>query len=162
SAIGLAAIAGAALWMALGVDRSGPGRIRGLELLTLERPFPAGGRYPGDPYVGPQACAECHPGESAFHAGSGHARTLRPAGDPELARRLDGTELADPEYPGVVWRYRHLDGQLRIARETEGRVENYVAQYAFGSGHHGTTFVSVLDPGVPAIREHRITYFARE
>src|SRR5262245_34784614 len=32
-----------------------------------------------DLLVGDRACAECHPGEHALHARSGHARTLRPA-----------------------------------------------------------------------------------
>src|SRR4051794_35473081 len=35
------------------------------------------GRRPDGPYIGAQACRECHPREAALHAGSGHASTLR-------------------------------------------------------------------------------------
>ena len=34
-------------------------------LLVVDRPFPIEGRFEGDPYVGPQVCAECHPAEAA-------------------------------------------------------------------------------------------------
>ena len=46
----------------------------------------------------------------------------RPAGGLWLAR-LDGTEVADPEHPDVLWRYRYRDGQLHISRTAEGKVE---------------------------------------
>ena len=128
---------------------------KGVRLLTLDRPFPAEGRYPSDPYVGPQVCAECHPGESALYARSGHAQTLSPAGRRSLARRLDGTTIADPENAEVLWSYRYRDGQLHISRTAQGKVEECIAEYAFGSGHHAMTFVSVIDPGIPAILEHR-------
>ena len=68
----------------VGLDReptwARAGRVQGVRLLTLERPFPADGRYPSDTYIGPEACEECHPGESALQARSGHAQTLSPAG----------------------------------------------------------------------------------
>lgn len=161
TAIALAAVAGAGLWMALDASRSRRGPIEGVRLLTVDRPFPDGGRYPSDPYVGPQACAECHPGPSALYPQSGHGRTLRSAGARSLARTLDGTDVADPEHPDVRWSYRYRDGQLHIARAAEGRVEDFVAQYAFGSGHHATTFMTVLDPGLPKIFEHRLSFFAK-
>src|SRR5262249_3958985 len=127
--------------------------------LTVDREFPARGRYPSDPYVGPRVCAECHPGESALHARSGHGRTLRPAGRGSVARGLDGKTIADPEHADVLWSYRYRDGQHHILREAEGRVEDHIAEYAFGSGHHAVTFVTVTDPGLPEILEHRITYY---
>ncbi len=133
-----------------------------MRLLTLERPFPAEGRYPSDPYVGPHVCAECHPGESALYARSGHAQTLGSAGSRAVARRLDGTTVADPEHSEVSWGYRYRDGDLHIARTAQGKVEECVAEYAFGSGHHATTFVNVIDPKIPAILEHRITYYTKD
>jgi hypothetical protein len=162
TAIAMAAVIGAGLWLAFDANRSEADRLRGVKLLTLDRPFPAGGRYPSDPYVGPEACAECHPGPSASYLQSGHGRTLRSAGERSLARRLDGMQLTDPEHPGARWAYHYRDGQLHIDRTAEGRVRDFLAQYAFGSGHHATTFVSVLQPEIPRVLEHRITYFARE
>jgi hypothetical protein len=158
----LAAVVGAGVWIAFDAKRSRAARIGGVRLLTLERPFPAEGRYPSDPYVGPGVCAECHPGAFALYTRSGHARTLRSAGRRSLARTLDGTEVADPERPDVLWRYRYRDSQLHITRTAEGKVEEIIADYAFGSGHNATTFVSMMDPGVPTIVEHRLTYYAKE
>ena len=77
------------------------------------------GRYPADPYVGSSVCSECHPGKAALYARSGHSSTLRPAGKLALASQLDGTRVADPEYPGVFWSYRLRDGVLLIARKTQ-------------------------------------------
>src|SRR5262249_14988249 len=120
-----------------------------------------GGRFASDPYTGSLVCAQCHPGEFALHSRSGHARTLSAAGRLPLARRLGGTRLADPEMPPVHWRYRFRDGQLHIAREAPGKDEECIAEYAFGSGRHATTFVNVIDPGTPEILEHRLTYYAQ-
>jgi hypothetical protein len=79
-----------------------------------------------------------------------------------LARRLDGTTVSDPEWPEVLWSYRYRDGQLRLARKAKGKVEECILEYAFGSGRHATTFVSVIDPKIPAILEHRLTYYTQE
>jgi hypothetical protein len=154
----------AALWLAAvaGRPRRLSGRVSSIRLLTVDRPFPAGGRFPSDPYIGPQACAECHPGEAALQARSGHALTLLPAARRALARRLDGTTVPDPEFPDVRWSYHDRDGRLHIGREAQGKLEECIAEYAFGSGRHATTFVSVIDPGIPAILEHRLTHFTRD
>ncbi|MFI5454448.1 MAG: multiheme c-type cytochrome [Isosphaerales bacterium] len=163
-ALGLAAVVSAALWVAFAAKRSGPAarRSRGVKLLTVDRPFPAGGRFVTDPYVGPQVCSECHPGEAALYSRSGHASTLRPVGRGVVSRLLDGRTIADPESPGILWSYRLRDGQLHLARKERGQVEECILEYAFGSGHHATTFVSVVDPEIPAILEHRLTYYTQD
>ena len=160
----LAAVVASALGVLLTAPPPPPvaGRAAGVRLLTLDREFPAEGRYPSDPYIGPRVCAECHPGESALHARSGHARTLRPAGRRALAHGLDGRTFTDPEYPDVHWNYRYRDGQLHISRDAGGEIEECIAEYAFGSGQHALTFVNLLDAEVPEILEHRITYFTRQ
>jgi hypothetical protein len=162
--LSLAAVVAAAVWVVVAVprSRSTSERSRGVRLLTIDRPFPAGGRFASDPYTGSQVCAECHAGEAALHSRSGHARTLSPVGRLPLARRLDGTRLADPEMPQVHWSYRFRDGQLHIARQAPGKDEECIAEYAFGSGRHATTFVNVIDPKIPAILEHRLTYYAQQ
>ena len=91
-----------------------PGTYRTVRLLTIDRPFPAEGRFAGDPYVGSRACAECHPAEAALHSRSGHARTLWPAGRRVVSARLAGTTVPDPEVPGVSWSYQYRDRQLHI------------------------------------------------
>jgi hypothetical protein len=144
------------------ISRHTSRRTSGVRLLTLDVPFPAGGRFASDPYAGSAVCAECHPGEAALHSRTGHARTLSSAGRLPLARRLDGTTVVDPLLPEVLWSYRLRDGQLRLERNAGGKVEDCILEYAFGSGHHATTFVSVIDPKVPAILEHRLTYYPQE
>src|SRR5690242_2034870 len=155
-ALSFAAVLGAALWVVFTTTRPRADQpIRVVRLLGPDRPFPAEGRYPSDPYVGPRVCAECHPGESALYSRSGHAQTLNPPGRQAVARRLDGRTVADPELADVSWSYQHRDGQLYIRRKARDKVEECIAEYAFGSGHHGLTFVSVIDPRIPAILEHR-------
>jgi Cytochrome c554 and c-prime len=113
-------------------------------------------------YAGDRSCRECHPGESAAHSRSGHSRTLRLASRVESARKLDGREVADPERPDVSWRFAFRDGRLSTEREEAGRVEQFLIEYAFGSGRHALTFVSMLDrdPANPSLVEHRLTDFA--
>jgi hypothetical protein len=162
-ALSLAAVMGAALWVGLTAPRPRPDKpVRAVRLLGLDRPFPAEGRYPSDPYVGPRVCAECHSDEFALYSRSGHARTLTPPGRPAIARRLDGKTVDDPEFAGVRWSYHYRDGQLYIRRQARDKVDECIAEYAFGSGHHGLTFVSVIEPRTPTIVEHRISYFPQQ
>lgn len=162
--LGVAALIVAAVWMMLTgrepATRPIP-RGRSFSLLTVDRPFPAGGRFPSDPFVGAQGCRECHPGECALHSRSGHARTLATAAKRRLAREVDGTVVPDPEYPGVSWQYRYRDGRLLVGRRSPAGVEEIVAEYAFGSGNHAVTFVNMVDPETPVILEHRMTYYTR-
>ena len=113
-------------------------------------------------FVGDRSCRECHPGESAFHSRSGHARTLRPAPASPAARTLDGRTVDDPEQPGVTWSYAVRDGKLAAERRDGGAVERFVLDYAFGSGRHATTFVTMTsaDPARPTLLEARLTSFA--
>ncbi len=159
-ALSFAAIAGAALWGGVGPSRTASvAPIHGVYLLGRDRPFPPSGRYPRDPYVGPLACAECHPGEYALYTRSGHARTLSSPRHRVIASQLDGKSIEDPDQPEVFWSYHRRNDELFIRRVEKNKIEECVAEYAFGSGHHGTTFVSVVDPKAPAILEHRISYY---
>jgi hypothetical protein len=123
--------------------------------------FSVGGPTSNAPYVGPRLCGECHASEAARHRLSGHARTFDTAAGSPLARRIDGRVVADPERPGVSWKYGLQDGELRASRVDGGRggVEKYVLDYVLGSGDHAATFVTITDPEKPTAREHRLTYF---
>jgi hypothetical protein len=63
----------------------------------------------------------------------------------------------DPERPGVFWKFTKQDGQLCTERTAAATVDRFVIDYAFGSGRHATTFVSLVDRGPlrPICREHR-------
>ncbi len=132
-----------------------------IRLITFDRPFPAEGRFVADPYVGSRVCADCHPAESAMHARSGHAMTLRPAGSVAISRELDGMNQTDPEIAGVSWNYRYEEDQLQITRTGAGEIQKWVADYAIGSGHHALTYVSMIDHRIPRVIEHRLTYYHR-
>ncbi len=162
--LSFAALGGAASWLVFSANRLQPfvGRTGAVRLLTVDRPFPAEGRFPGDRYAGTRVCSECHPAEAALHSRSGHSATLLPAGRRALARQLDGKTVTDPENPEVAWSYQFRDGDLRIERTAAGQVQKWVVDYAFGSGHHATTFVNVLDASTPSIFEHRLTYYAHQ
>src|SRR4051812_44269571 len=133
-------------------------------------PVGPGGRSSGEfaaeytRYVGDAACRGCHPVEAAAYVRSGHARTLRPAAKSVAARRLVGRKVADPERPGSTWGFALGDGRFvaEYAGAGGGEVERFLVDYAFGSGHHATTFVSLLDrdPAHPVALEHRMTYYA--
>jgi hypothetical protein len=113
-------------------------------------------------YVGARSCGQCHPGEAASHARSGHARTLRPAATVDVARRLDGRTAVDPEHPESSWS-DSLRGEDLIASRTEaGRVTEHTLDYALGSGTHAMTFLSLTGrdaEGRVLGLEHRLTYF---
>jgi hypothetical protein len=112
---------------------------------------------------GAHACRECHPGESAHYSRSGHALTLRPAARRSLARQLAGQTFVDPELPNVTWTYTLRDGRFAVNRLEAGRVQELPIDFAFGSGPHTTTFVTLKrsDLALPVALEHRLTYFAR-
>jgi Cytochrome c554 and c-prime len=123
---------------------------------------------PGDPktaamYIGAKACAECHAGEYAHFTRSGHARTLRMAAATQLTDKMNGLSVPDPEHDDVAWSYSHQDGTLTAERRVSGRadVERQMLEYAFGSGAHGVTFLTIRDrdPGRVSSIEHRMTFY---
>ena len=95
-------------------------------------------------------------GRAAFPLRARH--DAEPAGRLALARRLDGKTVTDPELPSVTWSFRYGDGHCTSRGGADNKVEECIAEYAFGSGHHATTFVNCIDPAIPAILEHRLTY----
>ena len=141
-------------------------------LLTFGSPSPptqvarslASASAPRDAYVGSTSCAECHPGEFASYTRSGHARTLRVAAQTLQAGRLNGSSFADPERQGVSWTYSLADGQFSTERHEGGQVERYLVDYAFGSGRHATTFVTLTNrtPDHPTMLEHRLSVYAHK
>jgi hypothetical protein len=116
--------------------------------------------------VGAKVCAECHPGEAALQARSGHSRTLRPAAEGAVARWLDGRTVKDPEHPDATWTYDLAGGRLEVERAERGSYRCLPLDYAVGSGANGVTFVSVRrgrgggSGTALAGVEHRLSYFA--
>jgi hypothetical protein len=137
-----------------------------LRSLDVKLSTPGGGPERITGYVGAAACRECHPGESALAARSGHHRTVWPA---EVGRNptiawLDGRTWNDPDVPEVTWSYRVRNGWLVAERTVDGQTETLSLDYGFGSGTHGVTFVALRDGALPGLDpsglEHRLSYFA--
>lgn len=109
-------------------------------------------------YVDERLCAECHPAQAAAYLQTGHARTLRPAAQWELAAALDGKTFADPER-GVKYHYRFdpLAGLSLTAPERFGS-DAFPLTYAFGTGKRGVTFVTLIPNrfGQTVGIEHRV------
>jgi hypothetical protein len=70
--------------------------------------------------------------------------------------------VADPERPAATWSYRFRDDQFWLERREAGEVERFLIDYAFGSGRHATTFITLTDrtPDRPIMVEHRLTLYA--
>jgi hypothetical protein len=117
-------------------------------------------------YVGAAACSECHPGESALFARSGHHRTLWPTepGRNPIIAWLANKTWKDPDVPEVTWSYHLQDGRLVAERTIGNRTDTLRLDYGLGSGTHGVTFVAFQPGDDPAFNpsgiEHRLSYFA--
>lgn len=120
---------------------------------------PDAGHEQRGPYVGSRVCGECHPGESASFTRSGHANTLRKAARLPLARKLDGLVSTDPEHPEATWSYTLRGDKFEVERKEFEKIKTFLIEYAFGSGHHATTFVTLTDPSIPTAIEHRLTHY---
>jgi hypothetical protein len=62
----------------------------------------------------------------------------------------------------VRWTYVKRGGEFLVQRRDADKIEQFVIDYAVGSGHHATTFVTVLELDPAKILEHRLTYYSRE
>ena len=112
--------------------------------------------------VGNKACAECHPGEHALHYGSGHARTLKPAGKNPVAAKLQNKTFRDDEQRHILWRYVVHGDRLDAEQFKDGKWTCQPLDYAIGSGEHGMTFMSIIwDPVISQYKgqEHRLSYY---
>ena len=95
-------------------------------------------------YVDDRLCAECHPTQAASYPQTGHARTLRPATQWQLAAALDGMTFPDPER-GIKYQYR-FDPRAGLSVTAPERFgsDAFPLTYAFGSGRRCVTFLTLI------------------
>ena len=78
-----------------------------------------------------------------------------------ISRKLfhQGGKVRRKVIPGL---YDAAGGRHVAERVEGGSVERFPLEYAFGSGRHAVSFVTLLarDPTRPVAWEHRLTYFA--
>lgn len=105
-------------------------------------------------------CAECHEQAEQFGR-TGHARTLSPAGQPDLVELLQ--QLA--ESPGAAaerTRIEVTEGEIRAVSEVEGAACGVDLDWCFGSGRHARTWVGLLTDswGMSDLVEFRWTWYS--
>ncbi len=147
--VAVAALLGLILLAGLGGASCRRGRERGAPpvsaALTLPRhePVPAAER---DRYAGSAACTPCHAKE-ASQLDTNHARTLAavdPTREGERFRR--GGERHDRAL-GIRYRTRFAGGRCFLEARVQGgtrddaELQRLAAEYAFGSGNRGVTYV---------------------
>ena len=114
-------------------------------------------------YIDDVGCAQCHPGQVADHAGSGHAQTFHSGDLAEQFEMLRDRSFRDEERGGT-FTFR-ADGRQLVAEFENGtRRERLPIPFALGSGTHATTLISLLtsESGEPTVLEHRVSYFATD
>jgi hypothetical protein len=110
--------------------------------------------------IGAQRCAECHAEQATAHALSGHSRTFAATHDSAVAQALCGQSV--PAF-GHYGRFEYeCDDEGLMVGVTErfgGRL--FPLEYAFGSGDHAVTFLSILSnrEGETVGIEHRCTWY---
>ncbi len=147
------------------VDPNAPpkqSRRSGVEAPKLVMPQETGKATVAKNLVGDKTCAECHPGEHALHFGSGHARTLRPAGKHPVSAKLADKLFHDEENLDVLWRYV-VDGDRveALLYKPGDPVQCVPLDWAVGSGEHGLTYMSIIyDANIGQYKgiEHRLSY----
>lgn len=122
------------------------------------RPTPTVGEQATSPYVGAQACAECHRDVFERQAASHHALTLRSASGSPLPASTHGTALQDRgtglDYQIVSADLKHRQLVMRNGQE----VASASLDYLLGSGHHG---ISPMSFDATGWRYLSLTYYAQ-
>jgi len=147
----LAVVAAGVMWMAHRGRTQTPARERGAG------PAPA----TENAHLGSESCSRCHPGEAFRHARSGHARTLAPARKSAAARHLAGSMFRDDQR-GITFHYRLDEDGLTVTVPERLGDEFFPLDWAFGSGEHATTFLTLIPNrvGETVGIEHRVSVFA--
>ena len=93
------------------------------------------------PYVGAQACAECHETKFSQQSRSGHARSLHRADEHPLAASFVTKKPLRRE-PGYEFVFSRTPDGLRVRASSAGDVMEMGIDWAFGAGEQGITFVT--------------------
>lgn len=125
---------------------------------TRSTPAPEPKAAEASPYVGAQACAECHAEIFEKQAQSPHARTLRPVtADAAEFHNAAAVRQRNPE-TGLEYRLEQRNGQWQQIRLRGDLEEGSIPiQYLLGSGVHG---VSPMTRDAKGWRYLMLTYYA--
>lgn len=110
-------------------------------------------------FVGHQRCAECHTEIHRLHVNMPHARTMAATNHSEHAKQLCRTTHSGGEGFGT-FHYQCDDEGLtaELPERFPGRL--FPLDYAFGSGEHAVTFLTLLKDGDETVSvEHRLSWY---
>lgn len=113
-------------------------------------------------FVGNSSCLECHEEYRSDYLASGHARTIRPIHDFPHLQQLADLRFHD-SVRGHTFRY-HVEGELvDVSLPEVFGTKRMPLNYAFGSGDHAVTFVSLVEnqDGTPYGIEHRVSWYSQ-
>ncbi len=110
--------------------------------------------------LGSAKCGECHAEQFADYQSSGHAKTLWSTRDFPFRDRFDGLKFTDEERQ-ETYHYVVDDSGVDVVVPGKFGGDRFPLQFAFGSGQHAITFVSLTPDGsdVPTGIEHRVSWF---
>lgn len=111
-------------------------------------------------FVGNDACVRCHTEEATKYATSGHAHTFHEARAFELSRNLAGKTFHDEERQ-ADFHYELDSNGLSVSLPKQFGNDRFPLTYAFGSGLHAVTFLTLLPNrvGETVGLEHRVSLF---
>ena len=110
--------------------------------------------------VGSRACQECHPDEFEAWQQTGHAATFMPAHEVPFLDQLDGYRFHD-EYRNATFHYHVTGNDVEVSIPAVFGAERFPLQYAFGSGAHAISFLTLLPDvkGGSLGLEHRVSWY---
>ncbi|HQZ65683.1 MAG TPA: multiheme c-type cytochrome [Planctomycetaceae bacterium] len=110
--------------------------------------------------LGSAKCGECHEAELTDYLSSGHSKTLWSTRDFPFRDRFKGMTFEDVDRQEMYHYFLGERGMEVIVPGKFGR-DRFPLQFAFGSGEHALTFVTLTPDGtnVPTGVEHRVSWF---
>jgi hypothetical protein len=110
--------------------------------------------------VGSRACRECHPEVFDAWQQTGHAVTFRPAHEVPFIGKLNGYRFHD-RYRNVTFHYHVTENDVEVSIPAVFGAERFPLQYAFGSGAHAISFLTLLPDvnGGSLGLEHRVSWY---
>lgn len=110
--------------------------------------------------VGSRACQECHPEVFEAWQQTGHAATFMPAHEVPFLDQLDGYRFHD-DYRNATFHYHVTGNDVEVSIPAVFGAERFPLQYAFGSGAHAVSFLTLLPDvkGGSLGLEHRVSWY---
>ena len=110
--------------------------------------------------LGSAKCGECHDAHLRDYLSTGHSKTLWSTRDFPFRDRFRDMKFSDAERQ-QAFHYFLYEAGMEVAVPGKFGGDRFPLQFAFGSGDHAITFVTLTPDGtdVPVGIEHRVSWF---